>query len=623
MAAQQKGNMSIWRVVQISWTLLSVRGKRHAVLIAIASIFVSLLDTIALVGVMPLVSLIVDPDVITTNQAIRTIHEFMGAPEFDTFVKMVAAAAIGLIALSFGMNYFMMVVNKRFRVTCQNRLARELIERCVSAPYAWLLRQNSATLAHHVSTDVQHWSTSVQRTMTMIAQSSLLILVACVVLTAAALPGLIAMLIVGVLAVSVMLLTRSRIRRLSVLQRTAAARAFSVASEFLGGIKDVKLTSRENTFVRAYCDAFNTVGETLGVLKLFQAIPPLVMMFLGQVGIIFIALALWGLGKSSGEIAAEMALVLLVTARIVPAISRLGGEFSAMWSIISAVEGINALLKQLPPLIESRPDKAENAALRDWQRIELIDLGYRYSSEQAIAVQGIRATLERGKSYGIVGPTGAGKTTFVDLLLGLLHPSGGEIEVDGIPLNHENARMWQSGIGYVPQSPLIADDTLRANVAFGVPAGEVDEAKVLHCLEMTNLGDVVEAVTLGGGLGEHGDRLSGGQRQRVAIARALYDEPNLLVLDEATSSLDTLSERAIQAALENLRGIVTTVTIAHRFSTVKKCDEIFVIEHGQLVARGRYDDLMRTSKLFASMAMPGNEEDGAFTEPAKKRKAAR
>lgn len=613
MTAQQKKSGSVWRTIRLSWRLLPVSGKRRAAMIAIANVFVSLLDTVSLVGVIPLVSLIVEPEVLTTNQAIRTLHEFMGAPEVDIFIKMVAAAAVGLIAASFSMNYLMMFVTKRFRVSCQNRLAGQLMARCVGAPYDWLLRQSSATLAHHVSTDVQHWSTSIQRTMSMIGQSSLLILVASVVLTAAALPGLIAMMIVGVLAVIVTLLTRSRIRHLSELQRAAAARSFAIASEFLGGIKDVKLSSRESIFVRAYCNTFDAVGETLGVLKLFQAIPPLVMMFLGQIGIILIAMVLWGLGKSSGEIAAEMALVLLVTARVIPAITKLGGEFGAMWAIIPAVEGINRLLQQLPPLRKSGGDMSTDAALTDWRRIELIDLGYRYSSERAVAIQGVTAVIERGKSYGIVGSTGAGKTTLVDLLLALLHPSEGEIKVDGTPLTVENAGAWQRRIGYVPQNPLIVDDTLLANVAFGVPAGEVDEARVLHCLDMANLTDVVDSVTLRGELGERGNRLSGGQRQCVAIARALYDEPDLLVLDEATSSLDTLSERTVQGAFENLYGKVTTVTVAHRLSTIEHCDEIFLFDHGRLIAQGRYDDLLRTSPLFARMASSEDSEGAKST----------
>jgi ABC-type multidrug transport system fused ATPase/permease subunit len=604
---------SAWRAVRLSWRLLTVSEKRRAVLIAIATIFVSLLDTVSLIGVMPLVSLIIEPDVLATNQTIRTLHEFVGVPEFGIFVYQLAGLAIGLIAASVSMNLLMMAVNKQFRVACQNRLSGQIMARCVGAPYDWLLRQSSTILSHRVFNDVLAWSSGgIYGIIAIIGHASLIILVAIVVLSTAAYSGVIGMLTVGTLAVVVMLPLRSRIRHLSVFRRVAAERSLSFASEFLGGIKDVRLSGRETVFVRVYGDSFDTYGEAMGRLKLLQAIPPLAMLFLGQAGIIVIALLLWKLGKSSGEIAAEMALVLLVTARIIPATTRLAGEVGTMWNVIPNIEGINSLLKQLPPLRELGKVKPADAALIDWQRIEILGLGYRYSPDRAIAIHNIDATIERGKSYGIAGPTGAGKTTFVDLLLGLLHPSEGQIQVDGISLTAENARAWQRSIGYVPQNPLIADDTLLANIAFGVPTGEIDEARALHCLDMANLTDLAESVTLHGDLGERGNRLSGGQRQRVAIARALYDEPDLLVLDEATSSLDALSERAVQRALENLRGKVTTVTVAHRLSTIEHCDEIFVLDHGDLIARGSYNELVCTSPLFASMAAVGNSDRERF-----------
>lgn len=615
MTAEQPKRGSAWQAVRLSWSLLTVSEKRWGALIAIVNVLVSLLDMVALFGVMPLVNLIVQPEAITTNQTIRNLHEFLGAPEYDDFVKLSAAGAVGLIAVSVSMNILMMYVIKRFRVACQNRLAAQLMERCVDAPYDWHLRQSSTTMAHHVFYDILAWSSGgIQNMFAIVGHVSLLILVAIVVLGAAAFSGIVGMLTVGALAVAVMLLLRPQIRHLSEYHRVASARAFSFASEFLGGIKDVKLSGREPSFVRVFGVAFNAYGDAMGSLKLLQAIPPLAMLFLGQAGIVAIVLLLWGTGRSGGEIAAEMALVLLVTARVIPVINRLVGAIGNLWNVIPNIEGIISLQRQITPLTAPGRDMSGFANLSDWRQVELIGLGYRYSSERAIAIHGVNATIERGKSYGIVGPTGAGKTTFVDLLLGLLHPSEGEIKVDGTPLTADNASAWQRGIGYVPQNPLIADDTLLSNVAFGVPVSEVDEARVLRCLEMANLGEVLESVTLHGNLGDHGNLLSGGQCQRVAIARALYDEPNLLVLDEATSSLDTLSERAVQRALDNLRGIVTTVTVAHRLSTIVHCDEIFLIERSRLAARGSYDTMLRISPLFAQMAAPGNREDRAFVE---------
>jgi ABC-type multidrug transport system fused ATPase/permease subunit len=454
-----------------------------------------------------------------------------------------------------------------------------------------------------VFNDVLSWSSGgVRGTISIVGHASLLGLVAIVVLSATALGGLIGMAIIGSMAMAIMLLIRSRVRRLSEFSRVAAARSYSFASEFLGGIKDVKLSGREPAFVRIYGDSFDTYGAAMGNLKLLQAIPPLALLFLGQSGIILIALILWKMGRSSGEIAAEMALVLLVTARVIPAVTRLAGEVGTLWNVVPNVEGVQSLMRQLPPAADRDGAPDSRADWENWRRLELDNVGYQYSSERGIAVDGVTVTVERGKSYGIAGPTGAGKTTLVDLMLGLLFPMSGSIQVDGVALNAANARAWQKKIGYVPQAPLIADDSLLANVAFGVPAGDVDEDHAVRCLKLANLAEVLESVTLHGPLGERGNRLSGGQRQRVAIARALYDKPDILVLDEATSALDTLSERAVLEALDNLHGKVTTITVAHRLSTIERCDQVLVLDRGHLVASGPYATLTRTSDLFSSMA---------------------
>ncbi|MCR9137409.1 MAG: ABC transporter ATP-binding protein/permease [Alphaproteobacteria bacterium] len=554
---------------------------------------------------MPLVSLLVDPDVLNTNQSIGLIHQFMGAPGFETFVKLTGSAAISLIIFSLVMNYIVLDLSRRFRVSCQTRLANRIMKMCVGAPYDWLVRQNTSTLTHYVFTDVQHWGVSIQRISTMVGQCSLLFLVAGVVLSTAALTGLFAMIVVGALSGFVVFLTRSHIRLLSENHRAASAKSFAIASEFLSGIKDVKLSSRQSAFVDSYCKSFKGATQAMGVLKLFQAAPPMLMIALGQTGIILIAMMLWGLGKSSGEIATTMALVLLVTARVIPAITRLSGEFGAIWSIIPAIEGINSLVNRLSDPIEWNVKDPNRTSHRGWKCVEIADLSYSYDHEKSGAIRNLSLTIERGKSYGIAGPTGAGKTTLVDLLLGLLLPVRGEITIDGCHLQDAEIGAWQRDIAYVPQNPLIIDDTLRANIAFGVRPEDVDEARIEECVNMANLEDVAAAVTLDGNLGERGNRISGGQRQRVAIARALYDRPNLIIFDEATSALDNLSAQAVDRALEKLKGSVTMITVAHRLPTIEKCDQIFVLENGALISQGNYEQLLHESPLFSSMVSSG------------------
>ena len=594
--------------------MMNPMERRRSLMLAVATIFVSLLETVSLFGVMPLVSLIIEPTVIETNHQIAAIHGILGGPAYTLFVKIIAAGVITLLALNVGANLTLMILVKRFRVACQDRLAQHLVIRCVNAPYAWIVRQNSTTLAHYVLNDVLIWSSSgIHGIMAIISHLSFLLLVAGVVLWATHLTGLIGLLLIGSVVVTIMTLLRPKIRELSDFRRTAMARSFSFASEFLSGIKDVKLSGRAPAFVKVYGVTVNTYGNAIGKLKVLQSIPPLVMLFLGQSAVIGIALFLWGMGKSSGQIAAEMALVLLITARAIPATIRLSAEFGTLWNAIPNLTGIKTILTELDQAKATEAPASHPAgaptSFDTWTTITLNQIGYDYGNGRAAALTDISATLENGKSYGIVGPTGSGKTTLVDLILGLLHPTTGCLSIDGVALQRDRVGDWQNRIGYVPQSPLIADASLLENVAFGVPAKEADRDHAAQCLRMADLSDVLEDVTLDGPLGERGNRLSGGQRQRVAIARALYDRPDILVLDEATSALDTISEKNIKRALNNLHGNITTIMIAHSFSTIEHCDEIFVLEKGHLVERGTYSQLLQSSPLFRNLASAVSGDD--------------
>ena len=234
---------------------------------------------------------------------------------------------------------------------------------------------------------------------------------------------------------------------------------------------------------------------------------------------------------------------------------------------------------------------------------------YRYPAAERPALEGVDMTIPVRSSVGIVGGTGAGKTTVVDVILGLLRPERGALEVDGTPVADADLRAWQNSIGYVPQQIFLTDDTVRANIAFGLDPGEVDAAAVERAARVAELHDFVMRELPQGydtAIGERGVRLSGGQRQRIGIARALYHDPDVLILDEATSALDNLTERAVMAAVQNLGRAKTVIMIAHRLSTVRNCDVIFMMERGRVVAQGSYDELLARNRSFQAMVAGGH-----------------
>jgi ATP-binding cassette subfamily C protein len=257
--------------------------------------------------------------------------------------------------------------------------------------------------------------------------------------------------------------------------------------------------------------------------------------------------------------------------------------------------------------------------------IALENVSYTYPGAPLPALCDVSMTIRRGESVGFVGPTGAGKSTLVDVVIGLLPPSTGRVAIDGVELTAERARAWRRRLGYVPQSIFLLDDTIRRNVALGIPAAEIDEAKVRQAVQLAQLGDFVAGLPEGldTTVGERGVRLSGGERQRIGIARALYHDPDVLVFDEATSALDGVTETAIASAIRALEGRKTVLMIAHRLTTVRNCDRIALIVSGRLADCGTFDELLAAREDFRRLVAPAVEPAAAGARRLSSRGAAR
>jgi len=311
------------------------------------------------------------------------------------------------------------------------------------------------------------------------------------------------------------------------------------------------------------------------------------------------AMLLWG--RDMQTIAPALALVTVALARLKGCLTELMLYYSAMRYQSSLVRTIAAELRDLEQ--QAAVADPTSPAIDLQKAITVRHLDFRYDAAAEPTLRDISLEIPHGASVALVGPTGSGKSTLVNLIVGLLEPTAGDILIDGRDLSSCVAA-WQRRIGYVPQDIFLLDDTILANVALGVAERDIDEAAFWRALATAQLDDFVAALPEGGRtiLGERGARLSGGQRQRIGIARALYRNPAVLVLDEATSALDTTTESALTAAVEQLRGAHTVILIAHRLSTVRRCDQIFFLDGGRLVAQGTYDELLASTPAFRAMA---------------------
>jgi ABC-type bacteriocin/lantibiotic exporter with double-glycine peptidase domain len=282
----------------------------------------------------------------------------------------------------------------------------------------------------------------------------------------------------------------------------------------------------------------------------------------------------------------------------------------ALWKVEPHIDGIQTFQIEMfsTHADDSDRENTAHAGQPDWDRIHLSNVDFSYPGTDLASLSRISLEIKKGKSYGIAGPSGAGKSTLVDILLGLLEPQSGSCQIEENGRKIDMRREWHRQIGYVAQEPLILDASLRANIAFGVPRDDVDDAWITQCLALADLDDFIAGRRNGLDeiLGDRGTALSGGQKQRVAIARALYDRPSILVFDEATSSLDGVSERQVLDTIRSLRTDVTTIMIAHRLSTIRDCDVIYLLDGGSLVGHGSFAELSTSSPLFAELLERGN-----------------
>lgn len=599
-----KGSLSSWNLISLTFGFLTKEEKFWVFVLAVLGIVVSAFDAMATLSVLPLISLIVGSESAVGSDYVIRIRQILNLDSDGAAIDFFGLASLLIVTLSVLLNFLNLWIIRSFRLKCQNRLAERLLKLCVNAQYKWLLSQNSKRLSHHVFNDVMSWSSGgLYGLINLIGHISLLLVVAFIILSSAQLAGLFGLLIVGFIAFILMTVLRPKIKIFSKSQRLAAANSLALASEMICGIKDVKLSNRANIFVSSYVKTFAKAGHSMSMLKILHSIPPVMMLYFGQIGVVLIALLLWHSGLSTSEITSQMALVLLLTARAIPALNRLAGDFSTLWSAAPSIQNIQKICVDLDELnAEVFGDETSTVNFIKWDAIKFKNVSFCYEDNNFTAIANINLEFLRGCSYGIVGPSGAGKTTLVDLLLGLLIPTEGCITVGDESLTKQKVKNWQKKISYVPQSPLIMDTSILANVAFGIPRNEIDIERVERCLDMANANDLVQISGLDKDLGEAGKLLSGGERQRLAIARALYSEPEVLVLDEATSAMDNITEKNIKDTLSKICGEVTQVMIAHRLSTIRECDQILVLEKGKLVGRGRYSDLLGTSRLFSKLA---------------------
>lgn len=576
-----------WQSFIAGIDLMSTKEKVRALLISFLLTVSKFIEMGSLITVMPVVSLIAQPNLLHEPGFLNDAFIQFGSPAPTVFISLLASIACVMILVGNASEFFMLRVVLFYTAHCESRLSKDMMDECMAAPYSWHMQNHSVSLTRLFQHELNTWSTLFLRSLLNIFNHSLTIAIGTImVITLAATKAIAALVVLGVVAALFLKFIRPRSLAWAKHQRRAHEDAVLSSSNLFTGSKDFKFSENQTHLVQTFINHYNVRTDATAHMNLWGNLPARAILLFGQIALLLISIMLWISGESSAEIMSQMAVLLLITSRVVPATIQLSSTINSFWTARPWIEKIHHTRNSIRRSIkhEKRVANAPQPP-SDWKILRLDNLGFCYDKSRGNVLHDISLTIEFGKHYGFVGPSGSGKSSLIDLIAGLQKPNKGGIFVDNINLQGTSEEGWRNQIGYVSQHPFFADDTIRNNIAYGYAPSEINDTRIWEALVQSKLDDIVRDLpeALETRLGEQGIQFSGGQRQRLAIARALYKKPRLLILDEATSALDADSEEKILAAIQGLEGRVTVLNISHRPSAVAGCDQVFQLSNGGIV----------------------------------------
>ena len=564
--------------------LLSRQQKRSALLLLCLMLMAMLLEMLGIGLVIPVLTLITQPGAMAQYPQLATAMAWVGNPTAKEMILMVLSLLVGVYAFKVVFIGFVTWRQARFVFGVQASLAQRLFSGYLQLPYSFHLQRNSAQLIQNVLSETNQFARGAMLPAMLLLTEAMVLFGICILLLVVeplgALSIMIIMLFAGGLFYS---MTRSRSRRWGQARQLHEGISLRHLQQGLGGLKEVKLLGCEDNFLAQFSGHMNRTAQIWQRQTTLQAIPRLWLELLAVCGLTaLVGIFIWQ-GKPLDRLVPTMGLFAVAAFRLMPSFNR---ALTASQNLRFALPVISRLVEELR-LFGHEQAYQHSGKLAYRHELLLQNVCFTYPGASTQVLNEISLRIPCGDCIGIIGGSGAGKSTLVDLVLGLHQPTRGSILADGVDI-YSDTRGWMNQIGYVPQSIYLIDDTLRSNIAFGVPPEQVDEKSVLRALYAAQLEAFVGALPEGLDtvVGERGVRLSGGQRQRIGIARALYHDPSVLVLDEATSALDYETEQGVMEAVRALHGAKTIIIVAHRISTVMHCDTVVRLEQGAVVDAG-------------------------------------
>lgn len=571
------------------WQLLTKEQRRASYTLLILMIIGMILETLGIGLVIPTLALMTDYNTIS-----QYLTESFGINLLENLSqeKLIISGMIVLVCVyTFKALFLGFLVWKQtlFVFGLQENLSKRLFKSYIKQPYTFHLQRNSAQLIRNVTTEVAILATVIQSVLALTTEGLVLLGIMVLLLIVEPIGAIFVISVLGLAGWVFHRLTKTHIYRWGKARQHHDGLRIQHLQQGLGGAKEVKLLGREEGFLSQF-NRHNSASAHVGQRqRVLQFLPRLWLELLAVIGLAVLVLTMILQGKPAGSLLPTLGLFAAAAFRLMPSINKV---LVSMQSLKYAVPVIDTLYNEFNQF-KTSVQLNNNQLLTIRNNLIMNEISFRYPAVDKLALDNISFEIPFGSSIGIIGGSGAGKSTLVDIILGLLTPNSGSINIDGIDIQ-QNLRSWQDQIGYVPQTIYLTDNSLRQNIAFGISVDDIDEAAISSVIKAVQLESFVNELPDGLNtiVGERGVRLSGGQRQRIGIARALYHDPAVLVLDEATSSLDSETEMGVMDAVNALQHKKTILIVAHRLTTLKNCTQIIELEHGKIKQNGSYSEII-------------------------------
>ncbi len=564
------------------------RDKWKIAILLVAVVIGSFLELLGVTVFMPFINIISDQSVIQRTWYLKTVYDLFHFSSPKSFMVALTILIIGIYVIK---NIYLILEKNyifRFSYNTQMKLSTRLLGTYMKEPYTFHLNKNIATLQRSLHEDTSRFMQVVMYSLELVAELAVcFVLVTYLMIVSKS----ITIIVLGLLVLCIgifTLTTRKYSRKLGQDNQGYQGKIFQWMNQALGGIKEIKILERETYFTDEFQKYYRKYARGLQIARTISILPKYLVEAVSMTGILIAIVVKLIFGEADMIYYLPQLTAFAVAAmRLMPSVGRINEHTTNMLYALPSVELVYHDLKEIEKYLEQK----DHEVIEKWnlqKGIEVQNVTYYYPDTEEPVIDGANLSVEKGKTVAFIGSSGAGKTTMVDIILGLLVPQKGVVMADYINV-HEKPKTFHAQVGYIPQVIYLSDDTIRNNIAFGVKEEEIDEKAVRAAMEKAQLTEFVDSLPHGLDtiVGDRGVRLSGGQRQRIGIARALYHDPEILVLDEATSALDNETESAVMEAIENLQGTKTMIIIAHRLTTIRNVDVIYEVDGGKVVEKSK------------------------------------